>query len=184
MSITSAIAEYLEEEIFDILVKIESSIIANDHVATGRLRDSLYSMNKNPVTTDSNGNVKAQIRMSHYAKYVDSGRPPGIMPSVRKIQRWIRAKGITPNKPSIANRKNPQRALAFAIAKKIEAAGVVGKGAITSVINLTLTRDILERMKPMISDEVYAQNMEFLNEFAIKVNEQKGAIQAYVTGTR
>lgn len=184
MSITSAIVDYLEEEVFDILVKLESSIIANDHVASGRLRDSAYDLNKNPVTTDANGNVTARVRLSHYWKYVDRGRPAGALPSIRKLERWVKDKGITPDKPALAKKKNWQKRLAFAIAKKIADSGTVGRGAISSVLDITLTRDILERMKPMISDEVYNQNMDFLNEFAVEVNKGGNSIRASVTGTR
>jgi|TARA_R100000482_G_scaffold122207_3_gene69387 hypothetical protein len=122
----STMREILTEVGIDLVAAIRGELERQGHVNTGRLRDSIgYNI------SEFGGNVTLTVLADEvdYASAINDGFIPRSLPSVYAIEDWVKQRGIQSNNPKIANSKNPDKALAFAIAKAIQDEGSPTRGA-------------------------------------------------------
>lgn len=101
--------------------KYQERIIADDTMATGRLRDSF---NYNISSLDSS-KIKLDILAANYAKAIDEGRKPGKRaPGIAPLIQWMKAKGIAPYSGTKA--KDYKQAAIF-IAASIKEKGTISR---------------------------------------------------------
>lgn len=114
-------------DIGEVLVDaIRDELQNQGHVNTGRLRDSIgYEIN------EFGGNITLTILADEvdYASAINDGFRPSSLPNIDAIEEWVRERGIKSDNEKINKSKNPERRLAFAIAKSIMQEGSPTSGA-------------------------------------------------------
>jgi hypothetical protein len=96
--------------------------------------------------------IEFQLIMADYWVYVNKGRGSGPVSEEgkRKIENWIRVKGIDPRKGNKKlNYQSAVKSMAFAVARKISRKGFQGTGFYTSVIK----DGRIEELKLLLKEE-------------------------------
>ena len=122
----STMREILTEVGRDLVAAIKGELERQGHVNTGRLRDSIgYNI------SEFGGNMILTVLANEvdYASAINNGFHPKSLPNVYAIEEWVKQRGIQSDNPKIRNSKNPDKALAFAIAKAIQDEGSPTRGA-------------------------------------------------------
>lgn len=96
------------------------------------------------------------ITMIGYGRYVQSGRRAGArMPPVNEIEKWVKVRGIRPNKGGTT------RGLSFAIAKSIKEKGIrpfdFAPPSIHEIIN-DIRKEFTITISKEFTDEIHKQN--------------------------
>jgi hypothetical protein len=110
----------------DLVDGIRGELERQGHNNTGTLSDSIrYEIE------EFGGNMSLLVIADdvEYAQYVNEGFFPNSLPNMDAIQEWVNERGITPSSQKMKNSKDPQRALAFAIAKAMMSEGSPTSGA-------------------------------------------------------
>ena len=104
------LCKYLEDE-------IKNKLIKQDHIATGKLRESIKSIVRKTAT-----GYLIEGKAEGYGKYVDSGRRPGgKRVPISVLLSWIQVKGIPLNGKKAID-------VAWAIQRKIYQNGIPTNG--------------------------------------------------------
>lgn len=101
--------------------------------------------------------IEFQLLMADYWPYVDKGRRAGPVSQegVRKIENWIKIKGIDPRKGNKAiNFQSAVKSMAFAVARKISRKGYQGTGFYSKIINDGRLEDLKAELKAEVKKEV------------------------------
>jgi hypothetical protein len=115
----------------DILESMEKKGITKSRGSASDLSSSLSFSFKNSQT-----GLSVEFSMFDYWKWVEEGRGPGGMPSVDRIEEWMKGKGIKPSKlkqattgkrvkVSQSTYEKAHRSMAWAIAKNIAKKGTI-----------------------------------------------------------
>jgi len=138
----------------DIVARLQREMRINKSIATGKGLESL-----NYQVRYQNGKVILDILGRKYLEVVDGGREKGKKaPPIKKIEKWIRAKGslkLKDRKGKLVpkNRKNIKRA-AFSIAQSIKHKGIVGKGMIEYVMKPTESKILADVVTLFVEEEL------------------------------
>lgn len=123
----------------EIVAQYKDNLSNNDHIASGKLRDSITF---NVRMEDDYAAIT--INLEDYWKYIENGRGPGRFPPPDKILQWIRVKNILPTE---INGKLPtEKQLAYLIGRKISEKGYKGTEDFKTAKD-TVENIFIERMK-------------------------------------
>lgn len=142
---TAELEKALRELGQDVAAGYASTLLRNDHKATGELIDSIRA------TVDVDGAVyEVNLHMADYWKYLEEGTRPH-WPPRDAILRWIEAKPVIP-RPGPDGRIPSPESLAFLISRKISREGTKGTHDLEKTTDAIIPywkerlRDILGRM--------------------------------------
>lgn len=116
-----------------------------------------------------------QIMMEDYWKWVDEGRPPGKMPPIDKLSKWIAQKGLPirsqvkglkrKSKKSLSEQvKSRNRQVAFLIARSIGKKGIKPTNFYSDVINAKFWTDFKSDIAKVLKQEYTIQIIESIKE--------------------
>ena len=112
-----------------------------------------------------------QVFMEDYWKWVDEGRPPGKMPPIDKLSRWIAQKGIPirsqvsplkrKSKLSLSERvKSKNRQVAFLMARSIAKKGTEPTNFYSDVVNKKFFDDLRSDIAKTLKKDYTIQIIE------------------------
>lgn len=89
-----------------------------------------------------------------YIEQISEGRKPGPIDDagVKRIQEWVKIKGLSPNKPNIRYKD-----LAYLVARKVRTTGFVGTGLFQYVIEkniVPLSEDVADVVLEVVGEQL------------------------------
>lgn len=148
----------------------QDKLESGDHVATGKLRDTLQYTAKDETGKKAQHYVYhvewdgkqfiLELQMQHYWSCLEFGTKPH-MPPVNAILKWIEVKRIMPREPSTLPMEKQLRNLAWAMATKIKQYGTKKHDVLSDTLK---EQDTVQKIKQEIASQLHYDIQQLVAE--------------------